>query len=78
MDIEILKTATSFFCILEILVSIMAFLFADIAFNMTQVFNFVFVFLGNLGDINLSDCIAFLTVSMICVFLKTGSGADLC
>ena len=51
----------------------MTLLFAGIIFDMTQVFGFIFVFifLGNLNNINSSGCIVILTTSMMFIFLRS-------
>ena len=67
---EIAKTATSF-CFFEVVVDVIAFLFASIVLDMTHVFYlvFVFVFLCNLNHIDLSGLMAPLVAYITFVFL---------
>ena len=48
----------------------MVFLFASIAFNVAQVFGFVFFFLNNLNSINASGQIALLVTSITFIVLR--------
>lgn len=63
INVEVAETVTNF-CLFMTLVGIMNFVFASVIFDIAQVLGFVFVLLGNLGDINPSSLMTFLTATM--------------